>query len=56
VDLGDRRLNRRSATLLETMATKPNVSFAHNPSGASPAPRSGALPPTPLPGAWLLDP
>jgi len=27
VDLGDRRLNRRSATLLETMATKPNSSI-----------------------------
>jgi hypothetical protein len=31
------------------------VSFAHNPSGASPAPRSGSLPPTPLPGAQHLD-
>jgi putative transposase len=33
-----------------------NVSFAHNPSGANPEPRSGSLPPTPPPGAWLLDP
>ena len=33
VDLGDRRLNRRSATLLETMATKPDSSIPAKTSG-----------------------
>ena len=57
---GDGRRNKGSLTVAAfppvDAAVCANVGFAHNPSGASPAPQSGALPPTPPPGAAAPGP